>query len=266
MEQETSQKLVDYRVQDGIAILEINNPPANTYTYDVLRELDEAILGARLDETVHVIVIRGKGEKFFCAGADVKHMYEHSSDYRYNFILYGNEILCRLEHTEKLVIVAINGHALGGGLEIALACDIRLAKKDGGKTGLPEVNLGLLPGMGGTQRLPRLIGKGAALELATTGKAISFEEASQMGIIDAIYDQSTFFEDVLEYTRQFLPPNKASKSVGAIKRLVQSGLDMSLANGLALERECFRQAFDSEDAKEGISAFIQKRTAIFKGR
>ena len=266
MEQETLQKLVDYRVQDGIAIFEINNPPANAYTYDVLRELDEAILGARLDETVHVIVIRGKGEKFFCAGADLKHMYEHSPDYRYNFVLYGNEILCRLESTPKVVIAAINGHALGGGLEIALACDIRLAKKDGGKTGLPEVNLGLLPGMGGTQRLPRLIGKGAAFELATTGRTVSFEEALQIGILDTLYDQETFFDDVLDYARQFLPPHKASKSAGAIKRLVQSGLEMSLANGLALEREFFRQVFDSEDAEEGLTAFVEKRKAIFKGR
>src|SRR5258708_1556462 len=173
----TVNRLVNYTTEKGIAIIELNDPPANTYTYDMMRDLDDSILEARLDEDVHVIVIRGAGDKFFCAGANIKMLQSATSDFRYFFSLHGNETLMRLENTHKLVIAAINGHAVGGGLEIALACDIRVAKRGPGMLGLPEINLGLLPGMGGTQRLPRVIGKGKAMELLTTGRTISVDEA-----------------------------------------------------------------------------------------
>ncbi|MCZ6484696.1 MAG: enoyl-CoA hydratase-related protein [Acidobacteria bacterium] len=266
METQTEEKLVEYRVEEGIAIFELNNPPANAYDHEMMRELDEAILKARFDENVHVIVVRGQGDRFFCAGANVKDISERSSQYRYNFGLHGNEVLCRLENTPKLVIAALNGRALGGGLEIALACDIRLAKKDAGGVGLPEINLGLIPGMGGTQRLARLIGNGRALELMATGRTVNFEEALEMGIINHIYEKDGFFEDVLVYARQFVPPNKAARSVGCIKRAVKSGFEMSLVDGLALERELLQQAFDSEDAAEGMKSFMEKRMPAFKGR
>ena len=266
METQTEEKLVEYRIEEGIAILELNNPPANAYDNEMMRELDDAILKARFDEDVHVIVVRGKGDRFFCAGANVKDISERSSQYRYNFGLHGNEVLCRLENTPKLVIAALNGRALGGGLEIALACDIRLAQKDAGGLGLPEINLGLIPGMGGTQRLARLIGNGRALELMATGRTANFEESLAMGIINQIYEKDGFFESVLTYARQFVPPNKASRSVGCIKRAVKSGLEMSLVDGLAFERELLQQAFDSEDAAEGMGSFLEKRMPAFKGR
>ncbi len=257
--------LVEYRTDNGIAILELSNPPVNSYTHDLLREFDDAICQARMDENVHVIVVRGKGEKFFSAGADINMLAGKSTAYRYCFALYGQEVLLRLEHTPKLVIAAINGHAVGGGLEIAMACDIRIAKKDGGRLGLAEVNLGVLPGMGGTQRLPRLVGRGRAMELAATGRTIIFEEALEMGLINHIYEPENFFEQVLTYAKQFTAPNKASFAVGKIKRAIAVGMESSLDEGLAFEREVLFQTFESEDAAEGLAAYREKRAAKFKG-
>src|SRR5712671_5999410 len=157
--------LVNYTVTEGIAVIELTNLPANTYSYDMMRQLDQAILQARFDENVHVLLMRGAGEKFFCAGADIAMLSEVTPTFKYYFCLHANETLTRLEQTPKLVIAALNGHTVGGGLEIAMACDIRIAKKEGGKIGLPEVNLGVLPGTGGTQRFARAIGRARAIEL-----------------------------------------------------------------------------------------------------
>jgi enoyl-CoA hydratase len=259
-------KLIDYRVENGIAIIELNDPPANTYSYEMMRQLDDAILAARFDDQVYVLVLRGAGEKFFSAGANIKMLSEASPQFKYNFCLHANETLNRLEHTPKLVIAALNGHTVGGGLEVAMACDIRSAKKDGGKIGLPEINLGVLPGTGGTQRLARLIGKSRAIELMVTGRTFSFEEALEMGLINYIFEEGDFFKQVLEYAQQFVPPNKASKAVGRIKRAVQSGLEISFAEALALERELQQQLFQSEDAKEGLTAYVEKRIPKFQGK
>ena len=259
-------QLVNYTVDRGVAIIEFNDPPANTYTYEMMRDLDDAILEARLDEDVHVIVLRGAGDKFFCAGANIKMLNSATSQFRYFFSLHGNETLMRLENTAKLVIAAINGHAVGGGLEIALACDVRIAKRGPGMLGLPEINLGLLPGMGGTQRLPRIIGKGKAIELLTTGRTISVEEAQQIGLVNHVFEEESFFEKVMEYARQFVAPAKASKAVGLIKRSVQTGLEVPQAEALALERELLQQLFESEDAEEGLKAYSQKRPGQFKGK
>src|SRR5262249_11884070 len=170
-------RLVNFRTDKGIAIIELNDPPANTYTYDMMQDLDDCILEARLDEDVHVIVIRGAGDKFFCAGANIKMLQSATPEFRYFFSLHGNETLMRIENSQKAVLAAINGQAVGRGPEIALACDIRVAKRGPATLGLPEINLGLLPGMGGTQRLPRLIGKGRGLEMLASGKTISVDEA-----------------------------------------------------------------------------------------
>jgi enoyl-CoA hydratase/carnithine racemase len=262
----TENRLVNYKTDKGVAIIELNDPPANTYTYDMMRDLDDSILEARLDEDVHVIVIRGAGEKFFCAGANIKMLQSATPEFRYFFSLHGNETLMRIENTQKLVIAAINGHAVGGGLEIALACDIRVAKRGPATLGLPEINLGLLPGMGGTQRLPRLIGKGRGLEMLATGKTVSVDEALAIGLVNHVFDEENFFDQVLEYAGQFTPPAKASKAVGLIKRSVQTGLEVSQAEALAVERELLQRLFESEDAQEGLKAYSQKRQGQFKGR
>ncbi|MGH9455351.1 MAG: enoyl-CoA hydratase/isomerase family protein [Terriglobia bacterium] len=262
----TEASLVNYNVEAGIAWIEMNDPPANTYTYEMMQQLDAAILRARTEESAHVMVLRGAGEKFFSAGANIKMLASVTPEFKYYFCLHANETLNRLEQTPKLVIAALNGHTVGGGLEIALAADIRLARRDSGKIGLPEVALGVLPGTGGTQRLARLIGKSRAIELMATGRTMSFEEAEEIGLVNQIFERDSFFEDVVAYTQQFLPPQKASRAVGAIKRSVCSGIEMSFNEGLALERELQQHLFKSEDAKEGLSAYVEKRTPHFKSK
>jgi enoyl-CoA hydratase len=258
--------LVRYRVEDGLAIIELDDPPANTYTYEMMRQLDEAVLQARFDDEVHVIILRGAGEKFFSAGANIAYLNSITPRYKYFFCLHANETLNRLEHTPKLTIAALNGHTVGGGLEIAMACDIRLAKENGGKIGLPEVSLGVLPGTGGTQRLARLVGKAKAIEMMVKGETFQMDSGREMGLVNEVFPAKTFWEQVLLYARQFCPPNKASKAVGLIKRSVQSGAEVPFESGLTLERELQQQLFQSDDAKEGIAAYTEKRMAEFKGR
>ena len=263
----TSEKtLVNYTATDGIGVIELSNPPANTYSYEMMRQLDEAILQARFDENVHVIVIRGAGEKFFCAGAEIAMLNAVTPTFKYYFCLHANETLTRLEQTPKLVIAALNGHTVGGGLEIALACDIRIAKRDAGKVGLPEINLGVLPGTGGTQRMARALPKNKAIELMTEGKLISFEQAQELNLINYIYEPENFWDEVMAYAKQFCPPNKASKTVGRIKRSVQSGAEVAFSEALAIERELQQLCFQSEDAKEGLAAYAEKRKGQFAGR
>jgi len=264
--QSETKQLIDYRVESGVAVIELNDPPANTYSYEMNRQLDDAILRARMDNDVHVIVLTGAGEKFFCAGANIQMLTEVDPVYKYYFCLHANETLLRLENTPKLVIAALNGHCVGGGLEVAMAADLRVARKDGGKIGLPEVNLGVLPGTGGTQRLSRLLGKSKAIELMVTGKTFSFDEAKELGLVNEIFAGENFMDRVMEYARQFCPPNKAAKAVGRIKRSVQTGWEIPLEAGLALERENQQLLFESEDAREGLSAYVEKRPAKFTGK
>src|SRR6187455_686450 len=190
---------VGYQAAEGVALLTLIEPPANTYSYEMMRDLDAAILEARMDRAVHVIVITGAGDKFFCAGATIGMLKDADPDYKYYFCLHANETLNRLEQTPKLVIAALNGHTVGGGFEVAMAADIRIARKDGGKIGLPEVALGVLPGTGGTQRLARLVGKARAIELMATGRTFTFEEAHEMGLVNELYDRDGFWENVLVY-------------------------------------------------------------------
>ena len=261
-----AEQLIGYEVQDGVAILTMNNPPANTYTHEMMVELDAAIVKARFDESVHVIVLRGAGEKFFSAGADIQMLQTSDPYFKYYFCLHANEALNRLEQTPKLVIAALNGHTVGGGLEIALAADLRIAKQGGGKIGLPEVTLGVLPGTGGTQRLGRLLGKSKAIEVMVEGSTFEFEEAAKLGIINKIYEADNFFDAVMEYAKQFVPPNKASRAVGRIKRAVCSGVEVPFSEGLAIERELQQLLFQGADAREGLNAYIEKRAPESTGK
>jgi enoyl-CoA hydratase len=263
---QATKPLVHYRNEAGVAVITMDDPPANTYTYEMNRQLDDAILRARMDNDAFVIVLTGAGDKFFSAGANIKMLASVDPTFKYYFCLHANETLLRLEHTPKLVIAALNGHTVGGGLEIAMAADLRIARRDAGKLGLPEVNLGVLPGTGGTQRMSRLIGKSKAIELIVTGNTFSFEEAKEFGIINDIFERENFMENILEYARQFCPPNKASKAVGRIKRSIQSGWEIPLETALALERENQQLLFQSEDAKEGLNAYVEKRPAAFKAK
>ena len=258
--------LVNYTVTDGVAIIEFTNPPANTYSYEMMSQLDEAILKARFDENVHVLLLRGAGDKFFSAGAEISMLNSVTPTFKYYFCLHANETLNRLEQTPKLVIAALNGHTVGGGLEIALACDMRIARKGGGKVGLPELNLGVLPGTGGTQRLARALPKNKAIELMAESKLMTFEEAQDLDLINYVYESEGYWEKVMDFARSFCPPNKASKAVGRMKRAVQSGSEVAFSEALAIERELQQLCFQSEDAKEGIAAYAEKRAPQFKAR
>lgn len=262
---------INYTATDGIGLIELNDPPANTYSYEMMQEIDAAVLAARMDDSVHVIVITGAGEKFFCAGANIGMLKDADPNFKYYFCLHANETMGRLEQTPKLVIAGLNGHTVGGGLEVAMACDMRIARQGGGKIGLPEVALGVLPGTGGTQRMARLLGKAKAIELMTSGTLLSFEEAHSLGLITQVWTDGdlngrTFRDALIDYAKQFTPPHRASKAVGHIKRAVQSGLEMSFADGLALERELQQRLFESDDAREGIAANLEKRKPQFTGR
>jgi enoyl-CoA hydratase len=260
--------LVNAVKEGGVAVLELNAPPANTYSYEMMRELDAQVLEARFDPAVDVIVLTGAGEKFFCAGADIKMLEGADPYFKYNFCLHANETLCRLEQTPKLVIAAVNGHCVGGGLEIALACDLRIARRDAGKIGLPEVALGVLPGTGGTQRLARAVGRAKAIELMAEGQTVPVEEAKALGLLTAVLDVPAdgFRAAALEYARRFVPPAKASRAVGFIKRAVITGLEVGLEQGLALERELQQRLFEGKDAAEGLAAYNARRPPRFTGK
>jgi len=257
--------LVEYEVRDHVAYLTLTDPPANTYTHEMMRDLDAGILKARFDNDVHVIVLIGEGEKFFCAGANIKMLQEADPTFKYYFCLHANETLNRLEHTPKLVIAALNGHTVGGGLEIAMAADLRIAQKDAGKLGLPEINLGVLPGTGGTQRLARMIGKSRAIELMVTAELFSFERGKDLGLVNQIFEGDDFREQIHAYATQFCLPGTACKAAGRIKRSVQSGTDLPFESGLAIERELQQLLFSSEDAKEGLAAYNERRKPEFTG-
>ncbi|MHC4820703.1 MAG: enoyl-CoA hydratase/isomerase family protein, partial [Planctomycetota bacterium] len=215
------------------------------------------------------------GDRFFCAGADIAMLDRVTPQFKYYFCLHANETLLRLENSPKLVIAALNGHTVGGGLEVAMAADLRLAWRntsEGAKPamlGLPEVTLGVLPGTGGTQRFARLVGPSKAIELMTAGRNFELEEAFQLGVVNKILNADSvdgFMEQVMEFARGYCPPNRASKAVGLIKRAVRAGSEVPLESGLAMEREFQQQLFQSSDAREGIGAYNEKRKPNFEGR
>ena len=272
----TQTKLVVTSVKNGVMTLELTFDPGNCYTHEMMRQLDEAILQARFDEKVHVLVSRGSGETFFCAGADINRLKKADPTFKYYFCLHANETLLRLEHTPKLVIAALNGHTVGGGLEIAMAADIRIGMRNASvpkdkqpKMGLPEVALGVLPGTGGTQRMARLVNKATAIELMVEGVTFDFERGQALGLVNQIWDAASvqeFIDKVQAYAEKFCPPHKASKAVGRIKRSVQSGSEIPIESALAVERELQQLLFQGEDAKEGLAAYIEKRKGNFTGR
>jgi len=235
----------------------------------MMRDLDEAILRARFDVDVHVIVIAGEGEKFFCAGADISMLNNVTPAFKYAFCLHANETLLRLEHTPKLTIAALGGHCVGGGLEVALACDLRLARAGSGRCGLPEVKLGVLPGTGGTQRLARTLGRSRSIEWMIEGGLVDYNAAQEAGLLTRCIEadsESQFLQQVLDYASSFCPPGRAAMAVGHIKRAVQGGLEVPMEAGLALERELQAKLFSSQDAREGIAAFVEKRAPQFTGK
>ena len=259
---------VQYEVLGGVARLTLDDPPANAYTHRMMQDLDRSILQARFDDAVHVILLTGAGEKMFCAGANIDELQKMTPTFKDNFCLHANETLNRLEQTPKLVIAALNGHTVGGGLEVAMAADLRIARAQGGKIGLPEVKLGVLPGTGGTQRLARLVGKSRAIEMMVTGRLLTFADAAGLGLVNEILDAdaAAFPAAALARAQEFCPPRTASMAAGLIKRAVQSGLEMGFSDALALERELQARLFRTADAREGMAANRERREPKFEGR
>ncbi len=255
---------IQFRAEGGVGWITLNRPPANSYNSQFVQELVAAVNAIRADESIRVAIIHSALEKFFSAGADVKAFAENSYDTNMQMIHAEHEVLEQIEATPKIFIAMIAGHCLGGGLEIALACDLRFAGAGDFKVGLPEVTLGILPGNGGTQRLPRLIGKSKALDLMITGRTLTPHEAETIGIFNALFSMRDLQAETLAYAEALA--QGPSAAIGAIKMAVNRGLQTSLHDGLAREREITAKLFQSDDAREGMRAFAEKRKPEFKGK
>ena len=255
---------IDFTVEEGVAVLSLNRAPANAYDMQMLRDLGDAVRRVREDSAVRVAVVRSALPKFFCTGADISTLQDSDRAAFANFLTVAHEAVDMITRTPKLFIAAISGHCIGGGLEIALSCDFRFASGGKYRLGLAEVNLGLSPGMGGTQRLPRLIPKSRALHMMVTGETISPEDALAAGIVDRVIPEASFREEVMAHARKLA--SGPSMAQGYIKLSVNAGLETSLAEGLAMERAHQNQLFASEDVAEGLKAFLEKRPAKFAGK
>jgi enoyl-CoA hydratase/carnithine racemase len=250
-------------LQDRVGWMTLDRPPANSYDREFIEELDGAVdqvAGAR----VAAAVVRSANPKFFSAGADVKGFLERSADDNLAMVRRAHQVFDRFAAEAPVFIAAIAGHALGGGYEIALACDLRVAAQGSYRLGLPEVTLGLLPGTGGTQRLPRLIGPGRALELMATGRTVTPEEAERLGMVDRLVAADELDQTVADLAAALA--GGAPLAIAAVKRAVHHGLDRPLADGLRAELEQLTPLFASEDAREGMMAFTEKRPPRYAGR
>ena len=256
-------QVVSLTVEGKLGYITLDRPPANSYEINFMTQLGEAIDAAEADDNVRVVVLRSASEKFFSAGADIKAFLANSTEDNMSMIRYAHKQLSKMAASNKIFIAAINGHAMGGGLEMALACDLRVAKDSRFYLALPEVTLGILPGNGGTQRLSRLIGANKVLEMMITGDRVTPQEALSLGIINQVFPAESFAEDVQVYAEKLA--NGASVAIGAIKRCVYDGIEMSLEDGLSLELDLIEPLYDTHDANEGFSAFSEKRQAVFKG-
>ena len=255
---------VSFAAEDGIGYITLDKPPANSYDRAFMEEMSAAVDAAAADDAAKAVIVRSASKRFFCAGADIKAFLANDTAGNMAMIELGHEVLARIATVPKVFIAQLEGHALGGGLEISLACDLRFGARGSYKLGVPEVTLGLLPGNGGTQRLTRLVGPSRALELLVTGRTFSVEEGREMGLIADVYDTDEAQDNVSEYAARLaaLP----ALAVAAIKRCVHEGGQETLADGLALEAELMEQLFRSEDAAEGLKAFVEKRKPQFVGR
>jgi enoyl-CoA hydratase/carnithine racemase len=250
--------------EGAVGVISLHRAPANAYNPQFAEEFRAAVDGARDDAAVRAVIVRSTLPKFFSAGADVKWFASSTLDEKVLFITHMHEVLRRIETTAKVFVAAIGGHCLGGGMEIALACDLRFAAAGAYGLGQPEISLGIIPGNGGTQRLPRLVGKSRALDLMITGRSVSPDEALAIGLVDRVLPADELWPKTAEYAAALA--RSATVAVGLIKLAVNRGLEMPLDDGLAYEREGLFRCFASEDGVEGVRAFAEKRPAQFKGR
>ncbi|HEY3316372.1 MAG TPA: enoyl-CoA hydratase-related protein [Bacillota bacterium] len=250
--------------EGAVAVLTIDRPQAlNALNRKVLEEILAGVKEFGDDPEARVLIITGGGEKAFVAGADIAGMKDFSVREGRDFSRFGQAVTAAIENLPKPVIAAINGYALGGGCELAMACDIRIASEKA-KIGQPEVNLGILPGFGGTQRLARLVGRGKAKELIFSAVALDAAAAEKIGLVDAVVPPEKLMERANEVAT--LIASKAPVAIGLAKEAINRGLDLDLADGLAYEAELFAQCFATDDQREGMGAFLAKRKPEFKGR
>ena len=250
--------------EDGIVRLMIDRPKAlNALNRETLREMTDFFYRMEEDREVRGVLLTGAGEKAFVAGADIEEMASMSTEEAKKFSDDGQHLFNVIENLGKPVAAAVNGFALGGGLELAMACTFRYAA-EGVRMGQPEINLGLIPGFGGTQRLPRLVGWGRAMELLLTGEMIDAEEALRLGLVNRVLPKESLVEETLKVLRKVA--GKSPIMVEYIMQSVNKGLSMTLKDGLALEANLFSMCFDTEDMHEGTEAFLRKRKPEFKGR
>lgn len=256
--------VVTLQKEDGIAIITVNRPEAlNALNSDVLDGLKNAAEDALADESMLVVIVTGAGEKAFVAGADIKEMTDKTPMQMREFTILGHHVMDLFAKMEKPTIAAVNGFALGGGCELACACDIRLASENA-KIGVPEVNLGIFPGFGGTQRLTSLLGKGRACEMVFTGNMIKADEAYRIGLVNKVYPQAELMNEAKALAK--LISSKGPLAVRLAKSSINRALEGGLADGLAYERELVSLSFSTEDKVEGLNAFIEKRDPKFKGK
>lgn len=253
---------IQTEINGRVGIIIINYPPANALGYQTWKELGEAVESFLKAAEVKVLVITGAG-RFFVAGADISELQGHTPATVGEFNKVTSQVLNSLAYSVKPVVCAINGMALGGGLELALACDIRLAV-EGAKLGCPEINLGLMPGAGGTQRLPRIVGVGRAKELILTGRLITAAEALGLGIVESVVPSERLMEEALKLAGTMA--EKSGVALRVAKRAIMEGIEMPLVKALDLEQKLFCELLDTEDKAEGVAAFLEKRPPRFKDR
>ncbi len=259
-----TETFISLEKEGGLGFLSFDKPKANTYDYDFIRQLNDAINEIRLDTDIKAVVVKSSVPKFFSAGAEISMLKAATPDYKACFCLEAQETLRKIERTPKIFVAALTGHTVGGGLEIALAMDLRFAANEGMQIGLPEINLGVLPGTGGTQRLSRLIGPARALDLMISGRLLTPQEAFDFGIVEYLYPPDEVLDRAIEYARKLADgPARAS---GLIKLSVKEGIEVGLESGLFMERELQNRLFRTEDAQEGLQAWLDKRSPDFHGR
>ena len=252
---------VEYSREGSIGYITLNNPPANSYDLSFMQELGKSVDAAAGDDGARAVIFRSASERFFSAGADIKAFDANPPEKNMDMIRTAHENLGRIAEIPKIFIAQIHATALGGGLEMALACDLRFGAEGEYYLGLPEATLGLLPGNGGTQRLPRLIGVTKALDLMITGRRLSPAEAYELGILDRLFPADQLEEETLKYAEGLAAG--AAEAIGSIKLAVHRGIDKPLREGLDIERELVEPLFSSEESKEGITAFMEKRKPEF---
>jgi enoyl-CoA hydratase len=257
-------KLIIYKKSEGVATITLNRPEAmNAFSKEVVEEVTQALGDAKNDENIRVVILTGAGEKAFSAGADIKAMIGMNALKARELSLMGEKLCLAFENFEKPVIAALNGYALGGGLEVAMACDLRIASENA-RIGQTEVNIGLIPGWGGTQRLTRLIGATKAKELVFTGRMIDAKTAEQLGILNMVIPADKFKETVMQFAMDLAA--KPPVAIKVAKSVINKGADIGLDSALALEREGFSVVASTEDLQEGVKAFTEKRKPMFRGK